>query len=102
MVGVHVQILKADRVFCEMVGENRPEKLEELYDDELKKFLKAMRKSPSTYRVEYLYAKYIEKDEKKASTAMAGFEKVAKTYPYPHEIEGERELIRYAENKLAE
>jgi len=61
-----------------------------------------MRKSPSTYRVEYLYAKYIEKDEKKASTAMAGFEKVAKTYPYPHEIEGERELIRYAENKLAE
>ena len=102
MVGVHVQILKADRVFCEMVGENRPDKIEELYDDELKKFLKGMRKSPSTYRFEYLYSKYIEKDEKKAATAMAGFEKVAKTYPYPHEIAGEREMIAYAENKLAE
>lgn len=100
MVSVHVQILKADRVFCEMVGENRPEKVEELYDDELKKFLKAMRKSPSTYRVEYLYSKYIEKDEKKAAAAMTGFEKVAKTYPYPHEIEGEREMIAYAEERL--
>ena len=101
MVGIHVQILKADRVFCEMVGDNRQEKLEELYDDELKKFLKAMRKSPSTYRVEYLYAKYIEKDEKKASAAMAGFEKVVKTYPYPHEIEGEQEIIAYAEELLS-
>ena len=42
-----------------------------------------------------------EKDEKKASAAMAGFEKVVKTYPYPHEIEGEREMIAYAESKLA-
>lgn len=100
MVGIHTQILKADRMYCEMIGENRREKIDALYDDELKQFLRAMRKSPSTYRLEYLYFKYIEKDEKKAAAAMTGFEKVAKTYPYPHEIEGEREMIAYAEEKL--
>lgn len=101
MVGIHRHMLNADRIYCELVGENRPEKLEELYTEELQKFLKAMKKSPSTFRVEYLYAKYVEKDEKKAAAALAGFEKVAKTYPYPHEIESERELLAYAEEKLA-
>ena len=100
MVVIHKQLLKAELVYCELVGENRPEKLEELYSEELQKFLKTMKKSPSTYRVQYLYAKYVEKDEKKAATAMAGFEKVAKTYPYPHEIAGEREMLAYAEEKL--
>lgn len=100
MVGIHRHMLNADRIYCELVGENRAEKLEELYNDELKKFLKVMKKSPSAYRTEYLYAKYVEKDEKRAAAAMTGFEKVAGTYPYPHEIEGERELISYAEKKL--
>ena len=100
IVGIHKHLLNMDRIFCEMVGENRPEKLEELYTDELKKVLKAMKKSPSTHRLQYLYAKYVEKDEKKAADAMAMFEKVAKTYPYPHEIDGEREMIRYAEERL--
>jgi len=102
MIGIHRQMLKLDRIYCEMVGENRPEKLDELYDDELKKAVKAMKKSPSAYRMQYLYAKYIEKDEKKAAEALANFEKVAKIYPYPHEIVGEREMIAYAECKLEE
>lgn len=101
MVGIHKHLLNLDRIYCEMVGENRPEKLEELYDDELKKVMKAMKKSPSTHRVQYLYSKYVEKDEKKAALAMTMFEKTAKTYPYPHEIEGERELISYAEERLS-
>lgn len=100
MVGIHKQMLNIDRIYCEMVGENRPEKLEELYTDDLKKVLKAMKKSPSTHRIQYLYAKYVEKDEKKAAVALECFEKVAKTYPYPHEIDGEREMIAYAESKL--
>jgi len=101
MVGIHKQMLNIDRVYCEIVGENRPEKIEELYTDDLKKVLKAMKKSPSTHRIQYLHAKYVEKDEKKAAAALECFEKVAKTYPYPHEIAGEREMIAYAESKLA-
>lgn len=101
MVGAHKHMLNADRLYCELVGENRPEKMEELYTEELQKFLKAMKKSPSAFRTQYLYAKYVEKDEKKAAVAMTGFEKVAKNYPYPHEIGGEREMIAYAEEKMA-
>ena len=100
MVGIHRHMLNADRIYCELVGENRTEKLEELYTDELQKFLKAMKKSPSAYRTEYLYAKFVEQNEKKAAAAMKGFEAVSKTYPYPHEIEGERDMISYAEAKL--
>lgn len=101
MVSIHHHMLNADRIYCELVGENRKEKLEELYTTELKNFLKAMKKSPSAHRTEYLYAKYVKKDEKKAEQAMASFEKVAKTYPYSHEIDAERELLAYAEDKLA-
>jgi len=100
MVGIHRHMLNADRLYCEMVGENRPEKIEELYTDELQKFLKTMKKSPSAYRVQFLYAKYVEKNEKAALAAWNNFERVAKTYPYPHEIEGEREMIAYAEEQL--
>lgn len=100
IVGIHKQMLNADLLFCELVGENRPEKIAELYNDELKKFLKMAKKSPSTFRTQYLYAKYVEKDEKAVAAALNGFEKVAKTYPYPHEVEAERELIAYAEEKL--
>ena len=100
IVGIHKQMLNADLLFCELVGDNRPEKIAELYNDELKKFLKMAKKSPSTFRTQYLYAKYVEKDEKAVAAALNGFEKVAKTYPYPHEVEAERELIAYAEEKL--
>lgn len=100
MVAVHRHMLNMDRMYCEMVGKNRSEKLEELYTDELQKIMKAMKKLPSTHRTQYLYAKYVEKNEKKATASMIMFEKVANTYPYPHEIESERELISYAEEKL--
>lgn len=101
IIGIHKHMLNVDRIYCEMVGENRPEKLEELYTDELKKMMQVMKKSPSVHRTQYIYAKYVQMNEKMAKAAMEQFEKVAKTYPYPHEIAGERDMIAYAENKLA-
>ena len=52
-----------------------------------------MKDTPSVIRSEYAYAVLAEKDEKKAEKLLARFEKVTKTYPYPQEIEAERELI---------
>ena len=101
MVGIHRHVLRADQMYCELVGENRKERYEELYTDEVKKFFKAMKKSPSVFRTMYLYEKYVEKDEKKAEQAKKDFEKVSATYPYSHEIAGEREMLAYAEEKLA-
>lgn len=101
MVRVHRHILRADQIYCEMVGENRKERYETLYTTEVKQFFKAMKKSPSVLRTIYLYETYVEKDEKKAEQALKSFEKVCATYPYPHEIVSEREMIAYAEEKLA-
>lgn len=100
MLGIHRHLLTMDLLYCELVGENRREKIEELYTDELKAFLKSMNKVPHSHRTMYLYEKYVAKNEKKAAVAMAAFEKVAKTYPYPHEIAGERDMLAYAEEKL--
>ena len=53
----------------------------------------AMRTFPSVIRTEYAYALLVEKDRGKAAKAMEAFEKVARTYPYPNDINSERELI---------
>ena len=67
----------------------------------LKKFMKSMKTSPSILRTQYLYEKYVAKDEKKAEAAKAAFEKAAIRYPYTHEIASEREMIELVEKKFA-
>ena len=52
-----------------------------------------MRAFPSVIRTEYAVAALAENDRAKADSAMTAFEKTAKTYPNPIEIESERELI---------
>ena len=44
--------------------------------------------------------KLLDKDDQAAAKALAAFEKTAKTYPYPAEIEGERELLALAEGAV--
>lgn len=97
IVGVHRNLMKADLMFCEMAGENRRERLDALYDKEQKKFMKMMRHFPSVIRTEYVYALLAEKDVKKAKEVRRRFEKDTKKYPYPSEIEAERELMEYAD-----
>ena len=97
MVGIHRNLLVCDRLFCEMIGENRPDVIESLYTKEQQKFMKAMRTFPSVIRTEYAYAVLVEENQSKAAKIMEFFEKVAKTYPYPNDINSERELIQIAD-----
>ena len=48
-------------------------------------------------RAQYALALLFENDPVKAEVTRNEFEKAAKTYPYPHEIDSERDLIRIAE-----
>ena len=59
--------------------------------------MKSMKTFPTVLRTKYLYAKFVEKDEKKAENLKAQFEKIARTYPYPSEIVAERELMELAQ-----
>lgn len=100
IIGLHRSLLINERIYCELVVKDNVSEAIYLHNKEHEKFIKSMKNTPSVIRSEYAYALLAEKDEKKAEELLAHFEKVAKTYPYPREIEGERELIALlAENE---
>lgn len=96
LVGIQKLMLQAEMMYCELIGENRPEEIEHMNTKDLKKFLKAMKKNPSILRLQYTYHLLAEHEEAKAKEDLEMFEKVALTYPNDCEIEGERELIAHA------
>lgn len=97
IVGLHRNLLICDLIYLELIGQNRPDRLEELYTRELQKFMKAMKTFPSVIRMEYAYRLLAEHDPDGAARSMAAFEKVAATYPYPNDINTERELMEITE-----
>ena len=93
IIGLHRSLLVNERIYCELVLNNNTSEASRLHNTEHEKFAKSMKTTPCVIRTEYAYTLLVEKDEKKATEWLNVFEKVAKTYPYPREIEGERELI---------
>lgn len=93
MVGIHRNLLVCDRIYCELMHANRQEVLSEMLTNEQKQFMKSMKKFPSVLRTEYAYALMAEKNVAKANQIKEQFEKIARTFPYPGDIEGERELM---------
>ena len=100
MVGLHRSILICDRIYVELIHQNRREVVEEKLTKNLQSFMKSMKDTPSILRTQYAIALLYDGDQSKAETIKAQFEKRAKTYPYPHEIDSERDLMKLAENKF--
>lgn len=101
IVAIHRNLLLCDLIYLELIGQNRSERLEELYTKDLKKFIKTMRTFPSVIRMEYAYYLLATDDPDMAARIKASFEKIAVTYPYPNDINTERELIHIADDKAA-
>lgn len=99
IVGLHRDLLICDRVYMELIRENRREVIENMLTKEQKKFMKSMKRFPTVLRTQYALALLFERDAAKAETIINEFEKVAKTYPYSQDIESERELIEIAKRK---
>ena len=99
IVGLHRDLLMCDRVYMELIRENRREVIENMLTKEQKKFMKSMKRFPTVLRTQYALALLFERDAAKAETIKNEFEKVAKTYPYSQDIESERELIEIAKRK---
>lgn len=96
IVGLHRNLLVCDRVFIELITENRREAIDRMLSKEQKNFMKQMKNFPSVIRTEYAYALLGEKDSLKAEELKVKFEKCAKTYPYQSDIQSERELMEIA------
>ncbi len=93
---IHALIMKNELVFANLVSGNTAS-AEKHYTDELKRFMRSMKTNPSILRTEYAVALLYEKNPQLAAEKKAAFEKAAAKYPYPCEIEGERELMDYAD-----
>jgi len=96
IIGLYKNMMICDRIYCELIGQNRAEVIAGMLSKEQKQFMKSMKTNPSVLRTEYLLALISDQDEKKAAQSLSRFEKAAKTYPYPNDIESERELIAIA------
>ena len=98
IVGLHRSLMICDRMYCELIRDNRKEILAEMHTKEQIQFMKAMKQFPSVVRTEYAYALLALKDTAKANAALNLFEKAAKTYPYPSDVQAERELMEIADS----
>ena len=100
IVGLHRSLMVCDRMYIEMISENRKEVIDGMLTKEQKQFTKQMKKFPSVLRTEYALALLHNKDDAKAEQIKALFEKCAKSYPYQNDVMSERELMNIAENKI--
>lgn len=96
MIGLHRSLLVCERIYCELIGENRPEAVEALLSKEQQKFMKSMKQYPTVLRTAYALALLAEHDAKKAQDIKTRFDACATKYPYPSDIEAESELIQLA------
>lgn len=101
LAGIYRGLLRCDRIFCEMLGEGREDVLASLLTKEQTKFMKSMKSYPSVLRTLLALDLLHEHDAVAAEKLKAAFEKMARSYPYPTDIESERELIALAEEKAA-
>lgn len=99
IIGLHRNLMIADRMYLELIGESRSTVIEGLLTKEQKKFMKQMKNFLSVIRTEYAYALLYERDAAKAEKIKLQFEKAVKSYPYASDIESERELLEFAVQK---
>jgi len=102
VTGLHKSLMTCDRVYVELITQNRQEKLDALMTKEQKDMMKSMKNFPSVLRTHYAYALLAEQDTEKASQIEKQFNHCAVSYPYPSEITGERELMQIARDLRTE
>lgn len=99
IAGLHRNLLICDRIYCELIGENSRDVVDQMLTKEQKKVMKAMKNNPSVLRTGYSYVLLAQGNAADAEKIMERFEACAKTYPYPVDVQAERELIRIAEER---
>ena len=96
IIGLHRGLMICDRMYLELIRDNRKETLDGMRTKEQLRLMKAMRSFPSVVRTEYVYALLGSKDAVKAQAALTLFTRIEKTYPYPGDIRSGRELMETA------
>lgn len=98
---MHRCLLICDRMYVEMISENRREVIESMRTKEQVALMKKMKRFPSILRTAYAYALLCQGNEEQGADFLAEFDRVARSYPYPADIQSERELMELARKKMA-
>ncbi len=91
-VGLHRNLLTCD-LFYITLKKGDWQGAAALITKEQKRFMRAMRKFPTVIRTEYLFARYVSKDDAEAARQAALWNRCKRHYPYPTDIESEQELL---------
>lgn len=90
-------LLKIDLMFIYALN-NEKEKINQIKNKELDNYFKILSTFPNVIRTNYALHTLIDVDKEKAKKDLELFNKVAKDYPYPMDIEAERENIKLIDN----
>lgn len=96
LIPIYKSAVKLEIIYAELVTENSQEKVDELFDKEVKKFAAVSKKNISVIRTQYAYSLLYENDQNKAQQYLTLFEKYAGKHPHKCEVESERDLLSYA------
>jgi len=96
IVDLHRRLLINDLIYCRLIKGYNEGQISGLLDKQQKKFMMSMKNFPSVIRTEYAIALLEQKDPQKAQSIREKFDKNARSYPYPCEVDSERELIDIA------
>ena len=99
---IHRSLLQMQRLWLEVMQQNRPEVVKELLTDDLKQLMKAMKRYPPVIRMEYALAMLQDRDERQAEKCLRRFEKAAKRYAYRVQIADERKALEAIREKAKE
>ena len=89
-------LLTVDGAFCELAGGHPGDLCESLNAPAYRQMLKSMRRYPAILRTRYAEALLKNNDDALAQAYLEAFEEVAEDYPYPQDIEFEREAMALA------
>ncbi|KAJ52411.1 hypothetical protein BD780_001154 [Clostridium tetanomorphum] len=91
--------INCELLFYEIMDECRKNIIDELYNKELKKYIKLTNCYISRKRLMYAYSVIIEKNTANADKLLKEIDIVKKTYPAKAEIESELEIIDFIKQK---
>jgi len=80
-------------LFVEIIGANRSEVIDEIFDQEQESFMKSMKNSPAILRTVYAYVLLVEDNLAEAKRLREMFDRKSATYHYQMVYDGEKELF---------
>lgn len=102
MLEIYKNEVRCELMFYEIIGQSRKDEIDRLYTKKLRKYIKATSSYISRQRLMYACELLINKNQQEADKRLKAFEKACSKYPYSAEIESEREIIAYIQQKAEE